>query len=510
MKCSYIAKAALLLALGVMMSGAVMAARSDVNALVGGLYVEDFEDTDAWDNGDLVAVTNGWYAGAGDLSHVTNMTYVLPDGFSTPISGISGYDSTARVLRLNTETATLTNDIDQTTSSFQAAPIWLDTMVQFVTTDSHPTISDNTVKLALYAFAGETSTNLAVYHAYFVVGTGMVTTNTVLDVAVDPAKWYRLTVELQHEDGGEGYGADGVQAFRMRLNGSGNDGQFITLNGAPAYGDDWYEAVDAGDSPAGGAWFLSAGAPGAETAWAIDSLAFQGTGYLDDLVLRKTDPYEPTPQGQDFLITQVISDPAHGSANPAGQLTVQQGGSTQVVYTASDWYRITSLKQDGVEKLTIAPTNTFTWSVADVQQNISNEVTIAPLAHGYGNATTAWLSNWSEADVADGDADPYDVDTEYLLNTDPTADSDVAFTVTAITAEAGTGTDVEVTVTLTRTTSQGNLNGTLWLYGTDDLNTPFAPIAGQSISNADFAGDVEVFTFNEATDAKKFYKAVIE
>lgn len=503
MKCSYIAKAALLLALGVMMSGAVMAARSDVNALVGGLYVEDFEDTDAWDNGDLVAVTNGWYAGAGDLSHVTNMTYVLPDGFSTPISGISGYDTAARVLRLNTETATLTNEVAQATSSFQTAPIWLDTMVQFVTTDSHPTISDNTVKLAVYAFASETSTNLAVYHGYYVVGTGLVTTNTVTDVDVDPTKWYRLTVELQNEEDGEGYAAAGLQAFRMRLNG----GQFITLNGAPAYGDNWYDTVDAGGSPAGGAWFLSAGDSGAPTAKAIDSLAFQGTGYLDDLVLRKTDPYETTP---DFLITQVISDPVHGAANPAGQLTVQQGGSTQVVYTASDWYRITSLKQDGVEKLTITPTNTFTWSVNNVQQDITNEVTIAPLAHGYGNATTAWLSNWSEADVADGDADPYDVDTEYLLNTDPTADSDVAFTVTAITAEAGAGTDVEVTVTLTRTTSQGNLNGTLWLYGTDDLDTPFAKIAGQSISNADFAGDVEVFTFNEATDAKKFYKAVIE
>jgi hypothetical protein len=488
-----------------MMSGAVMADRTDVNSLVGGFYVEDFEDTAAWDNGALVATTNGWYAGAGDLSYVTNMTYVLPDGFSTPISGISGYDSTARVLRLNTETATLTNQIAEATSDFQAAPIWLDTMVQFVTTDSHPEITDNTVKLALYAYVGESSTNLAVYHSYFVVGSGFITTNTDTGVAVDPALWHRVTVELQHEEGGEGYAANGLQAFRMKLN-----GQLVTLNGAPAYGDSWYDTVDSGGSPAGGAWFLSAGDPGNETAKAIDSLAFQGTGYLDDLVLRKTDPYVIAPVGQEFLITQVISDPAHGFASPAGEITVQQGGSTQIVYTASDWYRITSLTQDGVEKLTITPTNAFTWSVSDVQANISNEVTIAPLAHGYGNASTAWLSTWSEAQIAAGDSDPYDVDTEYLLNTDPTADSDVAFTVTAITAEAGAGTDVKVTVKLTRTTDLGDINGTLWLYGTDDLDVPFEKIAGQFIEQADFDGDVEEFTFNEATDAKKFYKAVIE
>lgn len=498
MKFNKLAKAALTLALGVM-AGVVFGARTDVNTVP---YFENFEGNPGmlWNDGVAsMAVTNGWYAGANDLSYVTNALYDMPSGVSAPISGAH-----TRYLRLNTEGDTLTNDVDN--GSFAAGNIWLDTMVQFVVSDDMPALEgDNTIKMATFVLAADSGTNLVVYHGAWDHDEAAWSNAvyTVIPGEIDPSLWYRLTVELDAVFAFEG----NAQAFRVLLNG-------VPIESDSAYGDTWADDYQA-ELPTGGQWFLSAGGEGAAPA-EVETIAFQGTGAIDDLCLRDSDPFDTIPSAVTYLITQVIGD--NGGANPGDlSIVIDEGNATSIVYTASEWYRIASLKVNDAEVPAAAGVKSYQWDLLSADQNYSNNVTFTPYAHGYAKATTAWLGQWTEEEViTTGDLDPYDVDTEFLLNTDPTATTAFSFEITVV--EASAGVDIAVTVKLVRDTvvedyNDGNINGTLWLYGSDDLiSDPFEEIGGTAVNGTDFGtlGDEKTYTFVDEAGAKKFYKAVIK
>jgi hypothetical protein len=401
-----LARAALTLALG-MMAGGVLGERTDTNTVP---YAESFEGTAGglWGNGMPVATTNGWYSGENDLSHITNLTYT-PPSISAPLKDAEH----TRFLRLQTEGDTLTNKLAN--ASFAGGDIWVDTLVQFVVGEDLPNLAgDNNIKMAAMVWAQENgSTNLVVYH-----GTWDLENScwgdphfAVIDGDFDPSLWYRLTVQLQSIESLDG----NAEAFRVLLN-----GQDVTSTNA--YDAGWAEVYQ-NSAPTGGVWFLSAGCGGA-SATRIDSLCFQGTGGIDDLVVTRSEP-------------------------------------------------------------------TFEEELTPYQQYVAL----------FGVDAT--------------DEDALDFETEFLLNTDPTAATAFSFKITVI--EASAGSDVAVTVELERDTvvseiNGGNINGTLCLYGTDDLSEPFTEIAGTDVTGTDFGAEdnTHTYLFEGLDGGAKFFKAVIK
>ena len=488
MKFRNMARAALTLALGVM--------TTTVLALD---YKESFEDDSVgWTVNEPGTMTNAvnWYAGPNDQSYVTNgVTYVLDGGISGPISGISGANTHA--LRLNTEGDTLTNKFSTVETTFESDPIWLDTVVQFVLSEDLPTglADDVDVKMALYALAGETSTNLVVHHAIY--DEGFLATNTVTDIEIDPEAWYRVTVkmaagETMHEI---------PQAFSIMVN-----GQLVEVT-ENAYGADWLDTFEM--TPAGaGSWFLSAGTEGSYPS-AIESLAFQGTGFIDDLCLVDTDPFAIPPSGEGFLITQNVG--ANGAANPAGEIQIADGGTTSIVYTADDWYRIQELKVDDVAVTEAAGLRSFEWTLVDADANHTVDVSFGQTTSYGEESLSGDVVNWLVTEGYDED----DVNgliplaTAYLLDADPTTTTSYSFTVDSIVVDS----DVKVAVKLlVNDAPHQGINGALVLYGRASLTegdwvaTGQMEIPGASVFDVN---GVKEFTFTDA-DPDKFYKAVIE
>ncbi|MDD5704704.1 MAG: hypothetical protein PHR35_02180, partial [Kiritimatiellae bacterium] len=223
------------------------------------------------------------------------------------------------------------------------------------------------------------------------------------------------------------------------------------------------------------------------------------------------------PDFGDFWIISTMGDHGLQNYSAASPLAfqVEAGGSIQIVYTADAWYRISALLTNTMAVLEAEGESNYIWTVNNVQGNISNHVVFTEWQHPYSNATTAWLSQWSEAQVANGDGDTLSPGDEFLLNTDPTATTAHSFAVTSIVASNN---QVAVAVKLTRDTvvtgfNDGDINGTLYLYGTSNLlNTAFTEIAGTAVNGMDFGndGNEHTYVFPGAPAAATFYRAVIK
>lgn len=490
MKLRSITKAALTLALGVMASAA-MAQRSDINPLN---YAESFEGDPGgfWANGvPRMAVTNGWYSSVTDQSYVTNMTYSY--------AGISPISSAAhtRVLKLNTEGVTLTNDLVNT--SF-ASKLYVDTMVNFVVSEDYPSgatspSNDRNVKVATFLHASGGSTNLVIYHGTgdglgdFLPARYTSTTNLVADT------WYRLTITL---DALPGFYA--AEALQVKINGT-------PISSAAAYGDNWKADYLSGLA-GGGTWFLSAArGPDGDNGADLDkitALGFQGTGFIDDLVVTADDPFGTPSSGITFLLS-ANQGAANGTISLATDVQIDQGDSTNIVFTADDWYRIDSLTTNSVAVSGAAGLKTFTLEIEDMQTAVDAVVAFTqPVT--MGGINTAWQSQWgTEAEVAAGDLDMYDLATEYLLNTDPTVTEVVTFKIDSITSSGG---DVQVVVSLNVVPNPGTaaINGTLKLYKRASLTSGTWEEAASTTLGMN---DTQTFTFS-GQPADLFYKAVIE
>ena len=504
MKYTNITRGALALALGVMTS-ATFAAYS---------YDEGFELLS-----NDYAITNhaDWKGGPDDLSKVVPSNYTFTAA-STPLSGAH-----TKVLQLNTEGGTLTNELPLV-ASFATEDVYVDTMVQFVPSEDLPDLGDDDdIKIAVYSYISTemvdevevTSTNLAIYHAAKSVRIEMqgepgeeepveikelVLTNTVTTVPVDAAEWYRLTIRL-----GSRSDLPVSQGFQIYLNGvliTNN----VTTNNVAFEGETFTNVNWNIDNPSSnGTWFISAGV-GGTTYDSIAAVQFKGTGYIDDLVVTTTAPgYEYTPPTT-FEVTQTVGD--NGSGNDeTSPITVNVGSTTSLTYTASEFYRIATLTTNDVEIGAAATAKSYT-VVAGVAMDI--DVTFA-MATGYSVGNVSWFAanGWTENDVVEG----LDYDMLELLNVPPTAEG-AGGTITIEAIEVA-GADVKVTVFIQRTASvDANLgaNSVLTLYGADDLTGNFADLGTVGIGDDLDAtqNDIRKDLTIAAAGGKKFYKAVIQ
>jgi hypothetical protein len=236
-------------------------------------YSNDFESATLYAPATNMA---NWSSTTDDQSMVTNMTYSYGGTLPSWPSG------TAKILKLNTQGAILTNNLVSTSAT---NGIYMDTMVQFVPSDTTPatcTTGDTyNVKLAIFANA---SSNLVVYHGYD-KGSSALGSNglTVLPNVMDAAQWYRLTVRYKfHTDGN-----NSAAMFQVKVDG-------VLITNSAAYADGWETYLDThtGAWPPSldpnGTWFLASESANRQN---VTAVAFQGTGYIDDLLVSTSDPF---------------------------------------------------------------------------------------------------------------------------------------------------------------------------------------------------------------------------
>lgn len=474
MKYTDIAKAALVLVLGVMTS----------TAFAANLYEETFEGPAA-----NSAITNhaGWKGGADDVSKVvvTN-TYTGTKLLADPHT---------KVLQLNTEGGVLTNDI--TDVSFSSAARYVDTLVKFVPSEDLPAFdAAGDIKVAVYAYVKEvqaspliTATNLAIYHGFYNDGDS-VPTNTVTDLPVNPNSWYRLTIELANRSDYPAF-----QGFRILING-------VPLTNDAAYAtDDWSTLDQGATAPGDGTWFLSAANKGNVT---VATVQFKGTGFIDDLAVTAEDPFPTGPTT--YTVTQSIGGNGSGN-NPNASFTVNVGSTTSLTYTAAEFYRIATLTTNG-----ITVSGAIGNASATVVVSSANAVTSTfAIVSGYTAGNVSWFNanGWGEGDIV---ANALSYDTLQMLNVAPTnAAAGGTITIEAIEV---VGDDVKVTVFIDRTMSIGaNIVGTLKLYGAATLEGGFTAIGAGVTIGGDLDGtqdDIRKEITYVMAGGMKFYKAVIE
>ena len=221
------------------------------------------------------------------------------------------------------------------------------------------------------------------------------------------------------------------------------------------------------------------------------------------------------PSGYVFLTSVIGPHGTHdGSYASPISAQVDVGASVQIPYAADPWYRIAAFESNGAPVPAAVGQSNYLWQVASIDANISNHVTFAAVDTYGPGVPVDWLQQWSEQAVASGDSDPFDVGTEYLLNTDPTVDTVAALRVTDVSFAGGA---LHVTVVLDRDnfSKLGDINGTLWLQSRESLlSGQFADVANTAITGAQFndgeGGDSYTYTFPGVTDDRLFYRAIIK
>ncbi len=153
---------------------------------------------------------------------------------------------------------------------------------------------------------------------------------------------------------------------------------------------------------------------------------------------QKLGPADPIlPKNQDFF-TLTLGISSHGSQSVVSGVQVANGTSTQVVYTADSWFRISSFVSNGATNTPAIGLSQYTWSSGIMSQAISNNVAFdyaTPQQTGYPtNIPTAWLSQWGfgEADLSNhwGNG-ALSLTQEYWFDVNPTASNSLVFNTTA-------------------------------------------------------------------------------
>ncbi|NLF22508.1 MAG: hypothetical protein GX590_05040 [Lentisphaerae bacterium] len=485
MKYIGMARGALALALGMMMS----------TALAANIAEESFEGY-----ADDYAITNAqyWSGGPDDLSKVvpTGITFTATS-YPMPATNHS------MVLQLNTEGGTLTNALSAP-ESFDTQNLYVDTMVQFVPSEDLPDLSaDDGIKIAAYAYITEVSesvatTNLAVYHGiYDSFGVFSVTNTVVTDLPVIVGDWYRLTIELEHNND------VGAQASKISVNG-------IPVTNANAYSADWAANLldEEQMAPDGGDWFLSAAASDVTS---VSTVQFKGTGYIDDLVVTKVAPVfgEPSPQAEPYRVTQAVTNPEGGTLSDAtSPIWVPENATTTLVYTAKDFYEISALTVNGA---TVAPDSAKSHALLVTASN-DIEITFG-LISDYTADNVDWFvaKGWGQDDiVANGNGLGFDT-LEMLGLAATNATANAVVTITNIEIVDG---DVNVTVAIDRTMAVDPIAGNIRLYGWETLGGASAligtaDVAGNS-AGVNYTGEDAEITFSFDGGNNKFFKAVVE
>ena len=188
---------------------------------------------------------------------------------------------------------------------------------------------------------------------------------------------------------------------------------------------------------------------------------------------------------------------------------VSLGMATQIVYTASDWYRIQYLLNDGLPVDAAAGQRVFTQVFACAVAGVTSEVAFAlasPAQSGYTNVPTAWLTNWTESAVIPDAA--LDVYSKYLLGLDPTTSNSYELRFTWV-GMAATGAELVITRSYTGGLSPDGMHGRHELQSAASLTAAFTSVAGTALSGADVFDAAGRRTYTSGVDRAAFLRAVI-
>jgi len=327
-------------------------------------YATNFELT----GGTPITNLAAWISTSDDLSTISNITY------SAPACGLPMPDPHTKVLSLNTQGAVLTNNFGSINLQLpNTQPVFMDTMVQFVPSDSTPTYngtaldSPNALGLKLAVFANSSS-NLVIYHGWLNgAGNGTWASNgiSVCSQVIDTSLWYRLTITFSadYNNSGETY----IPWLQVKLNGA-------VVTNSDAYSqaakDGIYSSIPT-DTSANGTWFLSADRLDQSlTASTFQGLGFMGTGNIDDLVVKQSDPFGLT----SYTLIQIIG--LNGTAdNTNTPISVTANTSTTITYSATTYgYLIDTLTTNGVTVTAAADLATYPVSMIAASGILSNNV----------------------------------------------------------------------------------------------------------------------------------------
>ena len=457
-----------------------------------------FENADGGTNGmgiaqyKATAIPNGgdwstnylWVAAETDASKiVTNASDSASYGGINPITDPA---ANQLVLELATEGNTLSRHVIDGTSTgktFSAsAKVFVDTLIKFTPSEDTPTIS-NDVKVAVYV---NVNSNLVVYHGVYDENENFLKTNSVFEtVPISPAQWYRLTIELGKDVG------ENVAVFKIYLNDT-------LLKHANALG---------GVSGAGN--FITA-TPGSDYEYILNAVAFQGTGFVDELVVSDT-----ADLGASAAILLTLSyDAGISTVITNGGAVLNNGtvtNGTFIVIAATNWFNVVS-----VNGATFAAPGTLGNNSASgtVTAAFSTNVVIASaqytgtISMGGNSVDAADLSAWaiangkSESDVAANAAAWFD---EYLLNIAP---SSATNTIAIDSIVVGTTNATIKVVASSSLVDFGDINGTLKIYSTTNLAQGFGTALSVGFTST-HAQSTNTFVIAPLVE-KSFIKATVE
>ena len=191
---------------------------------------------------------------------------------------------------------------------------------------------------------------------------------------------------------------------------------------------------------------------------------------------------------------------------------MNSGSSTQVVYTAADWYRITALTANGAPINAAFGQRCYTQQIVSISGDISNAVIFAEATQsqtGHGDVPLIWLKQWSE-DAVRNQGDGFDVATKYLLGLDPTSYNTFALTIADLKID---GNKVITTVkrNVTGDLAPDGMAGYLKLQIAEALGDTFETIVDTPITGATVFDVNNCHTYTNTLDiTTRFIRAVID
>lgn len=461
-----------------------------------------------WDISSQQTATNlAWEAGAGDASTIQ----AFEGSYTKNTRPIAEANAQEQALKLETEGQTLTryvafaetvdpDDGPQTQPvpvPYGTTPVYVDTLIKFTPSEDDPEITDPFVKVAIFVNA---SSNLVVRHKYFDGFSSFIDTNSVFeDMEINPEQWYRLTIKLARST------AYNTDVFQIHLDGS----ELTHYNGAQ----------DGGVFHNGPLFFSLAASPaygGGDQQ--LNQISFQGTGYVDDLVV--TDTIVPF-QTAGTTLTLVFNDNLLNvfdidNASVASNATITSGAVLKI-YT-EDWYQINSIGGTGIDwtgdtpgELVTNVTGTILADVAGRTATIEAGLYTGTIQTGltgtYATVPADKLASWAIANsltLADVVANAADYLDNYLMNVGVGVDTGIE--ITSIVYDPTTE-KAKITVEATDPNVNFNgLNGTLTVWTSDDLTTLGSTTGFSRQINE--AGTVATFVVDEV--AGKFIRARVE
>jgi hypothetical protein len=209
-----------------------------------------------------------------------------------------------------------------------------------------------------------------------------------------------------------------------------------------------------------------------------------------------------------FTIYSIVGE--NGSHDlPDFSVQIAHGGSTQIVYTADQWFRIATCTTNGTEVAEAIGGTNYLWNIDNAQMDYSNEVTFVAATAEEAGIPASVDPDWArgyyayEGDAA-GDAS---LAVDYLLNLNPTVDYAIGLNFSTIAVADGSVSN-QVVLTDSATNLTTTIHGVLKLQGKVSLDDPeWTDIDGASYDGADFVGGIKDVNF--ADGSNKFFRAVI-